>query len=130
MADQSQRQTRGEKIEANGGRPLFPDIGEAAYLVSYWRDIGIVSAGGMAAQPLTSVEVMAWQQGSGISLTPWEFATIRDMSRGYLEQSKISDKPECPPPYGNPVNEFDRKVVSKKVTNAFQAFMQAKRSSV
>ncbi len=127
VADQAQRQTRGEKIITNGGRPLYPDVGEAMYLVGYWRDIGFVSAGGMGAQPLTCVEVMAWQQGAGVSLTPWEFSAIRDMSRSYLEQSRISDKPECPPPYGNPVNEFDRTIVSKKVTNAFQAFMQAKR---
>lgn len=127
VSDQSSRQTRGERIEANGGRPLFPDVGAAAYLIVHWRSVGLVSAGGMGAQPLLPSELLAWQQGMAITLSPWEFSTIREMSRAYVEQSRISDKPECPPPYGNPANEFDRATVSKSVTNAFKAFMQAKR---
>ena len=42
-------------------------------------------------------------------------------------QAKESEKPECEPPFGDPVNEFDRTIVSKKVGNAFRAFIQAKR---
>lgn len=80
----------------------------------------------MAAQPLLPSELLSWQQGMAVTLSPWEFSAIREMSRAYVEQSRISDNPECPPPYGNPVNEFDRATVSKSVTNAFKAFMQAK----
>lgn len=82
---------------------------------------------GMGAAPLSSREIVAWQEGSGIILQPWEFHILRDMSRAYLAQLHESEKPDCPPPYGDPVNNFDRDVVSKKVSNAFQALMQAKR---
>lgn len=120
--------TRGEKIVRNGGTPLMPDVGAAAYLVDYWHDVGLVSVGGMGPAPLTSVELMAWQEGRGFHLQPWEFHILREMSRAYLAQAHASEKPECPPPFGDPVNEFDREVVSKKVANAFKAFIQAKRA--
>jgi hypothetical protein len=52
---------------------------------------------------------------------------LREMSRMYLIQAEESKKPECPPPYGDPVNEFDRGMVSKKVSNAFKSLLQANR---
>jgi len=105
----------------------MPDIGAAAYLVGYWQDAGLVGVGGMGPVPISSAELIAWQQGQSIALQPWEFSVLRDISRVYLAQAQASEKPECPPPFGDPVNEFDREVVSKKVTNAFKAFIQAKR---
>lgn len=84
-------------------------------------------ATGMGPTPLSAAEIDAWQRGCGIELQAWEFHILREMSRAYLAQLHESEKPDCPPPYGDPVNDFDRDVVSKKVSNAFQAFIQAKR---
>jgi hypothetical protein len=119
--------TRGEQIEANGGKPLMPNLDEAAYIVSYWQDIGVVGAGAMGPVPLANTEIAAWVELSGIQLTPWEFATIKEMSRLYLASLHDGQKPDCPPPFGDPVNEFDREQVGKKVGNAFKAFIQAAR---
>lgn len=105
----------------------MPEIGEAGYLVAYWQDAGMVHSGGMGPAPMIPSELMAWQQGSGIDLTPWEFTVVLEMSRAYLAAKNDGTKPDCPPPYGDPVNEFDRSAVAKKVTNAFKAFMQAKK---
>lgn len=119
--------SRAQKIERNGGTPLFPDVGEAQYVITYWQDIGVVEAGAMGPVPLSSKEIASWQECTGIDLQPWEFRVLRDMSRMYLIQAEQSKKPECPPPYGDPVNEFDREIVGKKVGNAFKALIQAKR---
>lgn len=119
--------TRAETITANGGTPLMPEVGEAMYLVHYWQDAGMVSTGGMSPSVLTAQELEAWQRCTGFHLQAWEFNALRAMSRAYLSQAHESERPECPPPHGDPVNQFDRNVVAKKVTNAFKAFIQAGR---
>jgi len=118
--------TRGQEIVDRGGTPLMPDVGDAAYLVAYWQQMGMVEQGGMGMAPMSSRELAAWCSGAGIDLQPWEFHALREMSKQYLVQLNESEKPECPPPYGDPATVFDRNVVSKKVTQAFQAFMQAR----
>lgn len=123
----AQELTRAQDMIARGGTPLMPPLEDAAYILSYWQELGMVESNGMGATPLSAREIAAWQEGSGIMLQAWEFHILREMSRAYLAQLHESEKPDCPPPYGDPVNNFDREVVSKKVSNAFQAFMQAKR---
>ena len=119
--------TRAQKIERNGGFPRFPSVGDAEYVITYWHDLGVIEAGAMGPIPLSSKEILSWQECTGVDLQAWEFRVLREMSRMYLIQAEESKKPECPPPYGDPVNEFDRGMVSKKVSNAFKAFIQAKR---
>jgi hypothetical protein len=119
--------TRAQAIRANGGTPLMPHVDEAMYLVQYWQDMGVATEGGFAPTALTAQEVESWQRCTGIDLQPWEFSAVRAMSRAYLRQAHESEQPECPPPYGDPVNQFDRNVVAKKVSNAFKAFIQAGR---
>lgn len=104
----------------------MPDIGDGEYLIAYWQDIGLAQSGGFGSAPLSCLEVEAWQRCTGICLEPWEFKILRDMSRSYLSQLQEGEKPECPPPYGDPVQDFDREAVSKKVSNAFKAFILAK----
>ena len=105
----------------------MPKLGEESYLLSYWYDIGMVGSGGMGATQLSASEISAWTYLSGVELEAWEFACIRKMSAAYLQQINEGENPESSPPYGDPVNEFDRNVVEKKVTNAFKAFLQAKK---
>lgn len=105
----------------------MPKLGEESYLLSYWFDIGMVGSGGMGATQLTALEIGAWSDLSGVELESWEFACIRKMSAAYLQYINDSENPESQPPYGDPVNEFDRNAVEKKVSNAFKAFLQAKK---
>jgi len=114
--------TRGEKIEQNGGSILYPYVGEASYLLDYWQGAGMVCPSGMGPTALTSCELESWQRCSGIQLTPWEFQTIRDMSRAYINQSAASDDLNCPPPYIEQVLEFDRNIVAKKIGDALKLF--------
>ena len=105
----------------------MPFLGEAEYVVKYWQDMGLVSPGVNGPTPLSSQEIVSWSIGTGNELSSWEFQILREISKAYLVELREAEKPERLPPYGDPVNEFDREMVSKKVTNAFKAFIQAKR---
>lgn len=129
MPPQDERQkTRAEKIEESGGRPLMPDVGEVAYVVAYWQDAGMVATGGMAPARLSSTEVATWAAGCGVTLAPWEFRALRDMSSAYLAELMNGENPETPPPYGDPVQEFDREALGKRITGELKAFMMSKKS--
>jgi hypothetical protein len=126
-ADKHIELSRAEKIQKNGGKPLMPDVGDAHYLIAYWQDLGMVEMGAMGPVPLSAREINSWQDCTGVDLEAWEFRAIKQMSQSYLMQAKESEKPECDPPFGDPVNEFDRTIVSKKISNAFKALITAKR---
>jgi hypothetical protein len=105
----------------------MPDISGAEYLVAHWHSLGRCSAGAMGAIPLSPVEIQAWQEGTRTYLLPFEFSTLLEMSRGYVSMMHEGEKSETSPPFGDPVREFDRESVSKKVSNAFKAFIQARK---
>lgn len=105
----------------------MPDVEGAEYLVSYWQSLGKCSAGAMGAIPLSPTEIAAWQKGTQTALLPFEFTALLEMSRGYVSMLHEGEKPECLPPYGDPIKDFDREALGKKVSNAFKAFLQAKR---
>lgn len=119
--------TRAQRIEANGGEPLMPEPGDAAYLLGYWQAAGWCGQGFNGPVPMTAAELRAWSEGAGIELDPWQFQTVLEMSRAWVNESHAADKMDCPPPYGDPAQEFDRAVVSKKLRGAFQAFIQSER---
>ena len=110
---------------AQGGEPLLPEVGEVSYLLRYWQDIGLVGSGAMGPVRLSALELMAWQQGSCVTLAPWEFAVLREMSAQYINSLHEASKPECPAPYGEPLHQLDRDVIQKKVVSQFKAFMLA-----
>lgn len=105
----------------------MPEITGAEYVVSYWQSLGRCSIGAMGPIPLSSIEIEAWKAGTRTDLAPWEFTAIIEMSRAYISMINEGENPETPPPYGDPVREFDRDLVSKKVGNAFKAFLQARK---
>lgn len=114
---------RAERIIAVGGEPVLPEVGESVYLLRYWQDLGLVGMGAMGPVRLSALEVIAWQQGSGIALAPWEFSVLREMSAHYISSLRAGAKAECPPPFGDPVNQFDRDLVQRKVVSQFKAFI-------
>jgi hypothetical protein len=115
---------RAEKIKAAGGEPLMPPV-DAEYIVSYWQDLGLCGAGAMGAAPLSASEIDAWARLGAVELEPWEFNTLRQMSQHYISSLHESESPDALPPFGSLAQEFDRTIVQKKLTNAFQAFIMA-----
>jgi hypothetical protein len=119
---------RAEQIMAQGGEPLLPEVGEVSYLLRYWQDIGLVGSGAMGPARLSALELRAWQEGCCVTLAPWEFAVLREMSAQYIASLHEASKPECPAPYGEPLHQLDRDVIQKKVVSQFKAFMLAQSS--
>ncbi|NDY83708.1 hypothetical protein G3I67_10730 [Orrella sp. NBD-18] len=130
--DSDPQLNRAEQIIAQGGEPLLPEVGEVSYLLSYWQDIGLVGSGAMGAVRLSALELIAWQEGCCVTLAPWEFAVLREMSAQYIASLHEASKPECPAPYGDPLHhslhQLDRDVIQKKVVGQFKAFMLAQSS--
>lgn len=75
----------------------MPEV-DAFYLVDYLFDVGPTMHSGMGEVFLSSTEILAWQQLSGIDLQPWEFNAIRKMSSAYLIESQQAENYDrlCP----------------------------------
>ena len=98
---------------------------DADYLIAWWHDLGLCSAGAMGAVSLSAVEIAAWARLSAVELEPWEFNSLRSMSQNYVNSLHESESPNAPPPYGSMTQEFDRVIVQKKLVGAFKAFIMA-----
>jgi hypothetical protein len=125
-AEKTKPVSRGEKIKANGGTLLMPPLHEAEYIIQYWQSMGMVESGFNGPIPLSSKEIQAWAQGLSLELSPWEFQILRDISKAYIVELREAESLERLPPYGDPVNEFDRATVSKQLGSAFKALILAK----
>ena len=118
--------SRLESLLANGGTPLFPELGQGEYLLSHWFELGLTATSGMGLCPLSFQEINAFAQCNGVELLAWESVTLRRMLAEYVMQLSASEKPECPPPYGDPVNQFDREIVENKISSALRALISAR----
>ena len=86
------------------------------YLWERLNDAGMYGQGGMGPAPLSCTELLAWSQGTGMTLAPWEFRAIRAASRAFVAQ--LSSKDEVPP-YGDPAAMADPDVVEAKLERMF-----------
>lgn len=98
---------------------------DAHYLVGYWQDLGMVSSGLSGAAPISAVEIDAWTRLSAVELEPWEFFALKQMSSAYCVELHLAEALDRLPPFGESATNFDRSVVSKKITNAFKSFIMA-----
>lgn len=121
--------TRLEKLRADKNEPDYqPDMPEAAalHLLGYLWDAGPSMSGGMGPVPLTHSELVAWQQNSGIELTPWEAQTLRRLSIEHINECVRADKPDCPSPLAVVMTDEDREAVSNKVQRAFKMLIETR----
>lgn len=125
IENKSEQKTRRELIEANNGEPHYPDVGEAFYLTEYWRELGMVMAGGMGPVTLTAQEIESWQRCTMTPLKPWEFRAIKAMSSAYISQLHQSTEPEAPAPHSTYADMVDRKTVGKKVSGLFANYIKS-----
>ena len=68
---------------------------------------------GMGWGPLSAVELRAWCEGCGESLTPWEFRTLLAMSRAYAGEYEPAKEPARVAPFEEDV-EARRERVAKR----------------
>ena len=111
--------TRAEELEALGAKPEMPPVRSNFYIIDFWLQAGVFQASDMGAAPLSSTELMAWQTGAGVTLTPFEFTTILELSRQYLAAQNQDDQPYQVNP------QIDQSLVADKVLAAFNLFTRA-----
>jgi hypothetical protein len=87
----------------------------AEYLVGYLIEIGPT----IGERPITHTDIQAWQILSGITLTPFESATLKRMSESYLSSHYEAKARDCPAPYlTREMIAKNRDAVGKQVANA------------
>ena len=74
-------------------------------MVAYLFEVGPVASSGMGVAPVPYVELVAWQEGVGISLTPWEFRMLRRLSMEYVVESRLAEDADRAAPWVNPESE-------------------------
>ena len=104
-----------EQVESDGGALEMPEQ-SMPYLWARLNDAGMYGQGGMGPAPLSCTELLAWCQGTGSTLAPWEFCAIRAASRAFVAQ--LSSKDDVPP-YGDPDAMTDPDVVEAKLERMF-----------
>ena len=77
----------------------LPPVDFGAYLVEYLQELGFCSYQGMGATPISFLEIQAWQQATGLVLSPWEVLAIHTLSSDYVGQLRTSENPQTPAPF-------------------------------
>jgi hypothetical protein len=67
--------------------------------------------------PITHLEIRAWQENSGIELTPWQSALLRRLSQEYIGQLQQAEDSNCKPPFGK-LYKLNAKALSKAIDAA------------
>lgn len=76
--------------------PDMPPAGDAEYLLDHFWKVGP----SVGDSQITQGELRHYQDNNGITLSPWECNTLRQLSIDYLNESHRATKADCPPPYG------------------------------
>lgn len=93
-----------QKIKDDDEQPSYPPLSVPDYLIGYLFDVGPAMAGGMGNAQLSHSEIKAWQDNTGIELTPWEARTLRTLSGEYLASAQDAEDAQCKPPYSESVD--------------------------
>jgi hypothetical protein len=80
---------------------IAPDMprNPAPHIIDRLVEMGLTESAGMGAAPLSWREIMAWQEGTGVRLMPWEARLIRSLSVAYLAESRAAESENCAPPW-------------------------------
>lgn len=101
--------SRFEQMKRDGITPPMPP-NPAPHIIGWLTEIGLVSAGGMGASPLTWQEIVAWQVATGVALPGWVSRLIRRLSVAYVAMSRKAEDESCPPPWRAPVTAREAEV--------------------
>lgn len=112
--------SRLEDLKAKGREPQLPDV-SLAYLVEYLFEVGPVESGGFGPQPVSHLELLAWQVNSRRWLQPWEIAMIRRLSAEWAAQLHKSEDHDCPAPWqGEVLSDIERGSVAMNLRDAIR----------
>lgn len=81
----------------------LPPITAGGYLVELLYEIGPAQPLAMSSPvAISELEIAAWQNNRGISLSAWEAGTIRRLSQDYASALAKAGQASCPPFYMSP----------------------------
>ena len=106
-----------ERREKYPDDPLpLPEI-DCPELAGFLFAAGPTQAGGMGEIPLTAQELRAWEDGCGLSLTPWEFQTVLMMSGAYTSEKYEAKDAARPEPMAPQLDGDKRQAIAKNIRN-------------
>ncbi|MBK8916356.1 MAG: hypothetical protein IPM64_17465 [Phycisphaerales bacterium] len=98
----------------------MPEV-SLAYLVEYLFEVGPVESGGFGPQPLSHLELLAWQTNMRRWLQPWEISLMRRLSAEWAAQLHKSEDHDCPPPWtGEELSDRERENVAVSLRDAIR----------
>ena len=77
----------------------MPPVKFGHHLLDYLWEVGPVTGSASGPAPVTHQEILAWQQGGGIRLQPWEFRMLHALSVDYANELHRAEAPDCKPPW-------------------------------
>jgi hypothetical protein len=108
----------------------LPPLHAGAHLVSILFDIGPAKPMPMSSPvAIDEQDILAWQINRDLRLSPFEAATVRELSREYASALIDAASPSCPPFYFSPeaITEERRRKVSEGMRE-FAAKLNASRN--
>ena len=108
--------SRREQIKLDGGKLPDPPV-TLHHLLTALLELGVCAPTGMGVTAIAASEMLAWQQGAGVKLSPWEFSAIRAASRAYVAEY-YAENPN--PPYGDASSLMDEQVVQSRIDRMFE----------
>lgn len=113
-----QKQSRLQALKDRESHWLnMPDISGGQYIMDMLSDLGLARTN---MEPLTFQEIQAWTALTDTELTPFEAATLRELSEAYVIQLGKSRQPDATAPYDSRPIEVQRQHVSSGFRKLFE----------
>ena len=99
MVPEKQERSRYEKYKDSAPQMIeLPKIRRGSYLIEYLLEIGPALSTGHGVAPISYQDIQAFQNVSGLTLSPWEAETLRMLSREYVNEYHAARDPARVPP--------------------------------
>jgi hypothetical protein len=118
--------TRREEFEERGEEVVLPDT-DLPFILVQFMEVGPVIPTGMGIIPIGWQDLVAWQQCTGVQLPPWQLRLLVSMSQEYVSFSHKAEKPDCPAPWVEPMDEDRRENVARRLSSVFRSLARRKK---
>jgi hypothetical protein len=113
-------------MEAAGEAVSLPDC-PAPFIVAQLLEIGPVVATTMGSAAISWRDLVAWQQCTGVPLSPWRARMLVELSREYLSFSSAAEKADCPAPWADQeLTGSRRDTIARSLRINLRALMKGK----
>lgn len=113
--------SRLQAMRDKGRHVTMPPLSDAARpIVEHLLDCGPALPGAMGVVALTYSEIRAYQDATGLELTPGEARMLRRASQAYVAESRDAEDIDAPAPWISTDDE-KRAAVSKRIGSVFGA---------